>query len=86
MQVISNGGMRSGEHRVVTNTRVVRTSLATFVMPEMGCTVAPAPELVGDGKPEPLYRPYSYDEFLSVYTSATGDRDAVLGHFKMIKQ
>ncbi|XP_062220757.1 2'-deoxymugineic-acid 2'-dioxygenase-like [Phragmites australis] len=81
MEVISNGGVRSGEHRVVTNARAARTSVATFVMPEMCCAVAPAPELVPDGEP-PLSRPYTYEEFVGVYTSETGDRAAVLAHFQ----
>ncbi|KAL6591516.1 hypothetical protein ACP70R_050019 [Stipagrostis hirtigluma subsp. patula] len=81
MEAISNGRMKSGEHRVVTNARAARTSVAAFVMPEMGCTVTPAPELVSGGEP-PLCRPYTYEEFVGVYTSETGDRDAVLAHFQ----
>ncbi|KAL6635368.1 hypothetical protein ACP70R_028039 [Stipagrostis hirtigluma subsp. patula] len=82
MEVVSNGGVRGGEHRVVTNARAARTSLATFVMPEMGCSVAPAPGLVPDGE-APLYKPYTYQEFLGVYTSAAGDRDAVMARFQI---
>jgi hypothetical protein len=50
-------------------------------MPEMGCTVAPAPELLSEGEP-PVCRPYTYEEFVAVYTSEMGDRDAVLAHFQ----
>ncbi|TVU07477.1 hypothetical protein EJB05_46800, partial [Eragrostis curvula] len=78
MEAITNGCLRSGEHRVLTNARAARTSV---VLPEMGCTVAPAPEMVSDGTP-PMCRPYTYDEFVGVYTSETGDRDAVLAHFQ----
>ncbi|KAL6911262.1 hypothetical protein ACP4OV_000067 [Aristida adscensionis] len=84
MEVVSNGAVSAGEHRVVTNARAARTTVATFVMPAMGCAVAPAPELVPDGEAT-LYRPYTYQEFMGVYTSATADRDAVMARFK-IKQ
>jgi 2'-deoxymugineic-acid 2'-dioxygenase/mugineic-acid 3-dioxygenase len=82
MEVVSNGALRAGEHRVVTNARAGRTSLATFLTPAMGCAVAPAPGLVADGEASsPLYRPFTYQEFLSAYTALTGDRDAVLACF-----
>ncbi|KAL6911261.1 hypothetical protein ACP4OV_000066 [Aristida adscensionis] len=84
MEVVSNGAVSAGEHRVVTNARAARTSVATFVRPETGCAVAPAPELVAGGE-APRYRPYTYEEFLGAYFSATGDRDAVLQRFQ-IKQ
>ncbi|KAL6911263.1 hypothetical protein ACP4OV_000068 [Aristida adscensionis] len=82
MEVVSNGAVRGGEHRVATSARAARTSVATFVLPEMGCRVAPAAALVRDGEP-PLCRPYTYEEFVGVYTSVTGDRDAVLANLQM---
>ncbi|CAN6215893.1 unnamed protein product [Urochloa humidicola] len=81
MEVISNGALCGGEHRVVTNARAARTSLAAFVMPEMGCVISPAPGLVAGGE-APLYRPYTYQEFFGAYVAATGDRDTVLARFQ----
>jgi 2'-deoxymugineic-acid 2'-dioxygenase / mugineic-acid 3-dioxygenase len=81
MEVVSNGALRGGEHRVVTNARAARTSLATFVMPAMGCAVAAAPGMVPDGE-APQYRPFTYQEFMGAYTAAIGDRDAVLARFQ----
>ncbi|KAE8811951.1 hypothetical protein D1007_11177 [Hordeum vulgare] len=82
MEVISNGRLRSGEHRVVTGARAARTSLASFVWPELECAVATAQELVLAPGEVPLYRPYSYGEFLGVYVAEAGHRDAVMAHFK----
>ncbi|XP_004955287.2 2'-deoxymugineic-acid 2'-dioxygenase [Setaria italica] len=84
MEVVSNGTLRGGEHRVVTNARAGRTSLATFLMPAMDCAVSPAPGLVADGEAS-LYRPYTYQEFLGAYTAAVGDRDTVLACFQLNK-
>ncbi|CAN6200752.1 unnamed protein product [Urochloa humidicola] len=81
MEVVSNGALCSGEHRVVTNARAARTSLAVFVMPEMGCAISPAAGLVAGGE-APLYRPYTYQEFFGAYVAATGDRDTVLACFQ----
>ena len=81
MEVVSNGALRSGEHRVVTNARAARTSVATFVMPAMCCAVAAAPGMVPDGE-APKYRPFTYQEFMPAYAAATADRDAVLARFQ----
>ncbi|TVU07475.1 hypothetical protein EJB05_46798, partial [Eragrostis curvula] len=82
MEVISNGCLMSAEHRVVTNARATRTTLATFIMPETGCTVAPV--VTGGSCGEaPLYRPYTYQEFMGVYLAAGGERDAVLARFQI---
>ncbi|XP_020155802.1 2'-deoxymugineic-acid 2'-dioxygenase-like [Aegilops tauschii subsp. strangulata] len=82
MEVVSNGRLRSAEHRAVTGARAARTSLATFVWPEPGCTVAPAQELVLAAGEGPLYKPYSYGEFLAVYVAEGGVREAVMAHLK----
>ncbi|XP_025823351.1 2'-deoxymugineic-acid 2'-dioxygenase-like [Panicum hallii] len=50
MEVVSDGALRGGEHRVVTNARDAGTSLATFVTPAMGCAVPAAPGMVPDGQ------------------------------------
>ncbi|CAL5040055.1 unnamed protein product [Urochloa decumbens] len=81
MEVISNGALWSDEHRVVTNARAARTSLAVFVMPEMGSVVSPALGLVAGGK-APLYRPYTYQEFLGAFLATAADRDTILAHFQ----
>uniref|UniRef100_A0A453PGY9 Fe2OG dioxygenase domain-containing protein n=2 Tax=Aegilops tauschii TaxID=37682 RepID=A0A453PGY9_AEGTS len=82
MEVVSNGRLRSAEHRVVTSARGARTSLATFVWPEPGCTVAPAQELVLAAGEGPLYKPHSYGEFLGAYLAEGGVKEAAMAHLK----
>ncbi|CAL4967689.1 unnamed protein product [Urochloa decumbens] len=81
MEVVSNGAMRAGEHRVVTDARAARTSVAAFFMPAMGCAVAAAPGTVAAGE-KPLFRTFTYQEFMAAYTEVVGDRDAVLARFQ----
>lgn len=81
MEAVTNGRVRAGEHRAVTSARAARTSLAAFVMPAMGYVVSPAPGVVAEGEAL-LFRSYTYQEFVSVYTAATGNRDAVLARFR----
>lgn len=81
MEVVTNGRVRAGEHRAVTSARAARTSVAAFVMPAMGCVVSPAPGMVAEGE-APFLRPYTYQEFVGVYTAANGDRDAVLAQLR----
>ncbi|XP_066319905.1 2'-deoxymugineic-acid 2'-dioxygenase-like [Miscanthus floridulus] len=81
MEVVTNGRVRAGEHRAVTNARAPRTSVAAFVMPAMGCVVSPAAGMVPEGE-APFLRPYTYQEFVGVYTAANGDRDAVLARLR----
>lgn len=81
MEAVTNGRVRAGEHRAVTSARAARTSVAAFVMPAMRCVVSPAPGMVAEGE-APLLRPYTYQEFVAVYTAANGDRNAVLARFR----
>ncbi|CAL4886040.1 unnamed protein product [Urochloa decumbens] len=81
MELVSNGAMRAGEHRVVTDARAARTSVAAFFMPAMGCAVAAAPGTVAAGE-KPLFRTFTYQEFMGAYTAVAGDRDAVMARFQ----
>ncbi|KAF9620926.1 hypothetical protein IFM89_015323 [Coptis chinensis] len=76
MQIISNGKLKSAEHRVVTNSKVARTSIAIFIYPSMDCTIQPAEELVDELNP-PKYGVFKFQEFLQVPFSALGIAGAV---------
>lgn len=65
LQVISNGKLRSLEHRAVTNKDKGRISIASFVNPSPNSTIEPAKVLVDEMNP-PLYKPFLYKDF--VYT------------------
>lgn len=71
LQIISNGKLRSLEHRAVTNKERGRISIASFINPSPNCIVEPAKVLVDEMNP-PLYKPALYKDF--VYTPKVYDR------------
>ncbi|XAR61111.1 Hyoscyamine (6S)-dioxygenase [Bertholletia excelsa] len=64
LQIISNGKLKSPEHRAVTNSRQTRTSIATFINPAYGCTIEPAKALVNASNP-PNYSSFLYKDFVN---------------------
>ncbi|CAK9140634.1 unnamed protein product [Ilex paraguariensis] len=81
-QVISNGKLRSAEHRAVTNSRNARTTIVTFINPSFSRIIEPAKALVNECKP-PLYRAFRYGEFLNTYKAVKGDTEAALKPYKL---
>lgn len=69
MQVVTNGMLKSIEHRVVTNATLPRMSLGTFITPTKDCLIAPAEELLSDENP-PRYRAVTYHEFNRIHSIA----------------
>ncbi|GFP82898.1 hyoscyamine 6-dioxygenase [Phtheirospermum japonicum] len=65
VEIISNGKLRSSEHRVVTNKEEARTSITTFINPNPDCIIEPATLFVNEANP-PLYPPLSFKEFVNV--------------------
>ncbi|TVU19103.1 hypothetical protein EJB05_35236 [Eragrostis curvula] len=66
LQVVTNGLLKSIEHRAVTNSVVSRTSVAAFIEPTSDCLVGPAEEFISEVNP-PFYRTVKYGDFLSIY-------------------
>ncbi|XP_021768848.1 protein DOWNY MILDEW RESISTANCE 6-like [Chenopodium quinoa] len=66
MQIISNGKLKSAEHRVVTNTQKARTTAAYFILPSKNCIIQPAKALVKMGD-SPLYKQFQYAEFIETF-------------------
>ncbi|PHT52875.1 hypothetical protein CQW23_07337, partial [Capsicum baccatum] len=64
LEIISNGMLRSVEHRAVTNSREARTSIALFVNPTPNCIVEPAKVLLNESNP-PLYKFIIYKDFIN---------------------
>ncbi|KAK2989501.1 hypothetical protein RJ640_019600 [Escallonia rubra] len=76
LEIISNGKLRSVEHRVVTNSSEARTTIATFINPSPDCIVEPATTLLDDHNP-PHYKPFLYKDFVH-YSKAFGpDTEAI---------
>ncbi|KAG8389219.1 hypothetical protein BUALT_Bualt02G0206100 [Buddleja alternifolia] len=63
LEIISNGKLRSAEHRVVTNSEEARTAIATFINPSPDSIIEPAQTLVNQSNP-PLYPPLSFKDFV----------------------
>ncbi|KAF5190096.1 Dmr6-like oxygenase [Thalictrum thalictroides] len=82
LQIISNGKLKSAEHRVVTNSSVTRTTITTFIYPLLDSTIQPAEELVSEANPA-KYRSFKYPEFLQLYLALTADTDDILKVFKI---
>uniref|UniRef100_A0ACD5V3Q6 Uncharacterized protein n=1 Tax=Avena sativa TaxID=4498 RepID=A0ACD5V3Q6_AVESA len=74
-EVVTNGMLKSREHRVVTNTTLARIAVGMFITPTKECLITPAEEfLIGDENP-PRYRAVAYREFVRIHgTAATSVR------------
>nr|CAD1820977.1 unnamed protein product [Ananas comosus var. bracteatus] len=83
LEIITNGLLKSVEHRAVTNSVASRTSIATFIMPAMDSRIEPAQSLIDERNP-PLYKSFLFKDFLKIYNDASAKRESVLEAF-MIK-
>jgi isopenicillin N synthase-like dioxygenase len=63
VQIISNGKLKSAEHRAVTNSTQTRTSAAFFIAPSDDCLIKPAQDLTHENN-QPILRSFKYKEFL----------------------
>ncbi|KAK3136593.1 hypothetical protein QOZ80_5BG0439090 [Eleusine coracana subsp. coracana] len=68
LEVVTNGLLKSIEHRAMTNVARARTSVATFIMPTQACLVGPAEEFLSEDNPR-RYRTMTYGEFSRGYTA-----------------
>ncbi|XP_052169971.1 hyoscyamine 6-dioxygenase-like [Diospyros lotus] len=66
LQVISNGKLKSADHRVVTNSKAARTTVVSFILPSSDCVIEPAKSLVNEHNPA-LYRTFKFGDFLKTY-------------------
>ncbi|CAL4911042.1 unnamed protein product [Urochloa decumbens] len=60
--VVTNGMLKSVEHRAATNSAAPQLSVAAFIVPADDCVVSPNEVFVGDDNP-PRYRTMSIGEF-----------------------
>ncbi|KAM0893434.1 hypothetical protein ACQ4PT_025120 [Festuca glaucescens] len=66
LEVVTNGVLKSIEHRVMLNARLARTSVATFIMPTPDCLISPAEEFVSEENPS-SYRTTMFRDFMRIY-------------------
>ncbi|KAK7303746.1 hypothetical protein RJT34_14660 [Clitoria ternatea] len=82
LQIVSNGKLKSGDHRVMTSKEVARTTIGSFIHPSVNCQIEPAKALVDEWNP-PLYMPFQYKDFLSAYIADTHARLPPLDRYKL---
>ncbi|CAB4321848.1 unnamed protein product [Prunus armeniaca] len=80
LQIISNGKLSSADHRVVTNNKVSRTTVTSFIHPSSTCHIEPAKALVMDFNP--LFKAFIYKDFVSTYITDTQERVSPLERYK----
>ncbi|KAI8555690.1 hypothetical protein RHMOL_Rhmol05G0193600 [Rhododendron molle] len=66
LEVISNGKLKSARHRVVMNTNVARTSLATFISPSLESIIEHERALVSASEPQ-LFKSFRFKEYRDTY-------------------
>nr|CAB3466015.1 unnamed protein product [Digitaria exilis] len=66
LEVLTNGMLKSIEHRVTTNSAMARTSVVTYIAPTGDCLIGPAKEFLSEDNP-PFYRTLTYREFKRIY-------------------
>ncbi|KAM1346475.1 hypothetical protein ACFX13_036525 [Malus domestica] len=76
-----NGNLSSVDHRVVTNIKVSRTTVASFIHPSSTCHIEPAKALVKDSCP--LHPAFIYKDFISTYIQDTLERVPPLDRYKL---
>ncbi|KAK4709492.1 hypothetical protein R3W88_030417 [Solanum pinnatisectum] len=81
LKVVTNGKLSSGVHRVVTNSTSDRTSLGSLISP-IECIIEPAKLLINESNP-PLFKSFSYTEYLGYYFSDTTEIEAALKPYKL---
>ncbi|PWA43549.1 flavanone 3-hydroxylase [Artemisia annua] len=76
LEIVSNGKLRSIDHRVVTSKDKTRISIATFVNPSYACIIEPAKALVNKNEPS-RYKASRYKEYVD-RNKAFGDYTVAL--------
>ncbi|KAI7980158.1 Hyoscyamine 6-dioxygenase [Camellia lanceoleosa] len=77
LEIISNGKLKSPEHRAVANSTVTRTTISTFINPPSDCVVEPSKALV-NGLNAPQYSAFLYKDFVNSYGAFGSDTEAIL--------
>ncbi|KAL6842187.1 hypothetical protein ACP4OV_028166 [Aristida adscensionis] len=67
LEVVTNGLLKSNEHRVMANSVKPRTSVAMFIEPTVDCLIGPAEEFVSEENP-PYYRTLTFGDFKRIYS------------------
>uniref|UniRef100_A0A7N1A3B7 Fe2OG dioxygenase domain-containing protein n=1 Tax=Kalanchoe fedtschenkoi TaxID=63787 RepID=A0A7N1A3B7_KALFE len=83
LQVISNGKLKSAEHRVITNATEPRTTVVTFFAPGDDCIIQPAASLADETNPQ-AFRSFAFKDFVANYIANKGDPERSLQPFRTL--
>ncbi|KAM0007120.1 putative 2'-deoxymugineic-acid 2'-dioxygenase [Helianthus debilis subsp. tardiflorus] len=81
LQIISNGKLRSAEHRAVTNSREARTTIVSFISPCQDTIIEPVKSMIDTGVP--CFQPFKFKDFLKFYEEKKGDTEAMMKVYKI---
>ncbi|KAL9227587.1 hypothetical protein vseg_003260 [Gypsophila vaccaria] len=76
-QAVTNGKVKAPVH-IVRNTTEARMSEAFFISPKRGYPIEAAKCLLEAENALPLYKPFTYEEFIETYNSWSRPKDTVL--------
>ncbi|KAL4638932.1 hypothetical protein ACB092_03G181500 [Castanea dentata] len=82
IEVLSNGRYKSVLHRAVSNKRLARLSLPMFYAPNNDTVIGPIEDLIDEVHP-PMYRNYSYKEYMDEFYRQEGARRRVKEAFQL---
>ncbi|KAK3142829.1 hypothetical protein QOZ80_4BG0352220 [Eleusine coracana subsp. coracana] len=86
LEVVTNGIIKSAEHRVLTNAALPRTSVVTSLMANDDYVIGPAEELLSEDNPA-RYRNTMFRDFMRLYNKALeesgGDVKQAIKYFKI---
>ena len=77
MQVVTNGMLKSIEHRVVTNPKEARRSVGVFITPSWDCLISPAEEFLNKENPA-RYHAVTFREFYEMHSVVKDGLSSVL--------
>ncbi|PWA39568.1 Non-heme dioxygenase N-terminal domain-containing protein [Artemisia annua] len=83
LKVITNGKFESSEHRVVTNSKESRYTIASFINPHSDTVIGPEKSIVDKDNGRPLYQTFRYKDFHRAYQAHKGEGEATIGVFKI---
>jgi isopenicillin N synthase-like dioxygenase len=72
LQIISNGKLKSADHRVVASSNIARTTVVSFITPSIDVFIEPAKSLVSESNP-PLYKCFTFGDFTRTYMTDTNE-------------
>ncbi|XP_047312495.1 protein DOWNY MILDEW RESISTANCE 6-like [Impatiens glandulifera] len=82
-EIISNGKLKSGVHRVVTNSDKARTTIANFIFPSLEDHIEPSKKLLDTSNTAHLFKKFVFKEFYISYLTDVREGKDPLQHYRV---